>query len=97
MPHLLRSTTPLSTTTRLSKSSHDFRPQDCTRSPELDHDLGPLRLQVSQILDAILSDTKPEDAHVREKLRWHIANNPGQPEKALLGHLLAVSAEQDAS
>ena len=65
-------------------------------SPEVDGDLEPLRVQVSAILDAILSDTKAEEAHVRERLRRHVANNPGQPEKALLKHLMSVSAEQDA-
>ena len=39
--------------------------------------------------------TKPEEAEVREKLRWHVANNPGQPEKALLEHLLTVAVRQD--
>jgi hypothetical protein len=46
---------------------------------------------VSAIIDAILSETKPEEAPVREELRWHVANNPGRPEKALLDHLLSVS------
>ena len=96
MPNLLMSTTSLKTTTRLSKSSRDSRPQEYRRTPEVGSDLGPLRLQVSAIIDAILSDTKPEEAEVREKLRWHVANNPGQPEKALLSHLLSVSVEQEA-
>ncbi|QDY91623.1 hypothetical protein E7Y32_01950 [Arthrobacter sp. UKPF54-2] len=51
----------------------------------------PLRRQVSAIIDAILSETKPEEALVREQLRRHVANNPGQPEKALLNHLLSIS------
>jgi hypothetical protein len=97
MPHLLRSTTSPRTTARPSKSSPDFRPQEYRHSPEIDPDLEPLRRQVSAIIDAILADTKPEEAHVREKLRWHVANNPGQPEKALLSHLLSVSVEQEAS
>ena len=99
MPHLLRSTMPLRTTTRPSKSSPDSRPQEYRRSPESNEvapDLGPLRRQVTSIIDAILSDTKPEEAQVREKLRWHVANNLGQPEKALLSHLLSVSVEQAA-
>jgi len=96
MPHLLRSTTSPRTTARPLKSSPDFRPQD-RQSPEVDPDLEPLRQQVSAIIDAILSDTKPEEGHVRERLRWHVANNPGQPEKALLSHLLSVSVEQEAS
>lgn len=97
MPHLLRSTTSPRNTAGPSKTSPGHRPQEHGRSPEVDHDLEPLRRQVSAIIDAILSDTKPEEAHVREKLRQHINNNPGQPEKALLCHLLAVSLEQDAS
>jgi hypothetical protein len=99
MPHLLRSTTPLRATTRPSKSSPGSRPQEYRRSPEaneVEPDLGPLRRQVTSIIDAILSDTKPEEAQVREKLRWHVANNPGQPEKALLSHLLSVSVEEAA-
>ena len=99
MPHLLRSTMPLRTTPRPSKSSPDSRPQEYRRSPEANEvapDLDPLRRQVTSIIDAILSDTKPEEAQVREKLRWHVANNPGQPEKALLSHLLSVSVEQAA-
>ncbi|MET1021891.1 MAG: hypothetical protein ABWX69_06800 [Arthrobacter sp.] len=59
--------------------------------------MDPLRRQVYAIIDAILSDTKPEEAGVRAKLRGHLANNPGQPEKALLDHLLSVSEEQEAS
>jgi hypothetical protein len=97
MPHLLRSTTSPRTTTWPSKSSAGFRPQEYRRSPEVDPDLEPLRRQVSAIIDAILSDTTPDEAQVREKLRWHVANNPGQPEKALLSHLLSVSVEQEAS
>lgn len=93
MPHWLRSTTSLRPATRPSKSSHDSRPPEYRRTTavdQVDTDLGPLRRQVSAIFDAILSDTKPEEAQVREKLRWHIANNPDQPEKALLNHLLSV-------
>lgn len=97
MPHLLRSTTSPRTTIWPSKSSRDFRPREYRQSTEFDPDVEPLRRQVSAIIDAILSDTKPEEAHVRERLRWHVANNPGQPEKALLNHLLSVSVEQEAS
>lgn len=97
MPHLLRSTTSPMTATWPSKSSSGFRPQEYRRSPEVDPDLEPLRRQVSAIIDAILSDTKPEEAQVREKLRRHVANNPGQPEKALLSHLLSVSVDEEAS
>ena len=77
MPHLLLST--------------ETRTRHAARSPETSEDLEPLRRQVSAIIDAILSETKPEEAPVREELRWHVANNPGRPEKALLDHLLSVS------
>ena len=96
MPHLLRSTTSPRNSTRPSKSSPEFRPQEYRRSPEVDPDLEPLRLQVSGIIDSILSDTNPDEANVRARLRWHVANNPGQPEKALLSHLVSVSVEQEA-
>ncbi|MCB5290889.1 hypothetical protein [Arthrobacter sp. SO3] len=96
MPHLLKSTASLNTV-RTPKSSQDSWAQDCRRSTDGEHDLGPLRRQVSAIIDAILADTTPDEAPVREKLRWHVANNPGQPEKALLSHLLSVSVEQHAS
>jgi hypothetical protein len=32
---------------------------------------------------------------VREKLRQHVAKNPGQPERALLRHLLCLSVRED--
>lgn len=100
MPHMFGSNT--SPANRPSKSSSDTRPPEYRRSTaadrthHVDPDLGPLRRQVSAIIDAILSETKPEEAQVRERLRRHVANNPGQPEKALLGHLLSVSVEQAA-
>lgn len=100
MPNLLMSNTSLGTTARRANPSPDSRPQENSKSAAAHPNLGPLRRQVSAIIDAILSDTKPEEAHVREKLRRHVANNPGQPEKALLGHLLTVksveAAEQQA-
>jgi hypothetical protein len=61
-----------------------------------DPDLEPLRRQATSIIDEVLAGTDPEEADVREKLQWHVANNPGQPEKALLEHLRTV-ADQQAS
>lgn len=82
MPHLLLST--------------ETRTRHAARTPETQEDLEPLRRQVSAIIEAILEETKPDEALVREQLRWHVANNPGEPEKALLNHLLSVStAAQD--
>jgi hypothetical protein len=62
-----------------------------------DPDLEPLRRQATSIIDDVLADTNPEDEHVREKLRWHVANNPGQPEKALLDHLRTVADQQKSA
>ncbi len=101
MPHLLRSTTSPENYNSAVKVIPRFPAAGVPAVPRgrrtVDPISEPLRRQVSSIIDAILSDTKPEEAQVREKLRWHVANNPGQPEKALLSHLLSVSVEQDAS
>lgn len=59
---------------------------------EAEQDLSPLRLQVTEIIDAILAETGPEEADVREQLRRLVASHPGCPEKALLKHLLNLSA-----
>ncbi len=62
-----------------------------------DPDLEPLRRQSRSIINEVLADTNPEEADVRDKLRWHVENNPGQPEKALLDHLLTVAVEEEES
>lgn len=62
-----------------------------------DPDLEPLRRQSTSIINEVLAGTDPEEADVRDRLRWHVENNPGQPEKALLEHLLTVGVRQDAS
>jgi hypothetical protein len=97
MPHLLMSNESLKSATRPAKSHSNSRIPEHQRFHEVDPDLEPLRRQVSAIIDAILADTKPEEAEVREKLRWHVADNPGQPEKALLSHLLSMSVQQAAA
>jgi len=60
-------------------------------------DLEPLRRQAASIIDEVLAGTNPEEADVREKLQWHVANNPGQPEKALLEHLRTVADQQESA
>lgn len=110
MPHSLMSNELLDTATPPSTSSPNSRLLEFQRPGDDEHhafrtvrqireaeDLEPLRRQVASIIDAILADTKPEEAQVREKLRWHVANNPGQPEKALLKHLLNMPVRQDES
>lgn len=97
MPHLLMSNESLKSATRPAKSYSNPRTSEPQRFPATDPDLEPLRRQVSAIIDEILADTRPDEAEVREKLRWHVADNPGQPEKALLSHLLSLSVQQAAT
>lgn len=76
------------------------RPRRAERSPsqasrewgESERDLNPLRGQVTEIIDAILTGTGPEEAEVREQLRRHVTTHPDCPEKALLKHLLGLSS-----
>jgi hypothetical protein len=110
MPHLLKSNE-LSSSTPPSIPSADAqvlefrRPGETQRTPsrtthqlgEAEQDLGPLRGQVTEIINAILAETGPEEVEVREKLRRHVANHPGRPEKALLKHLLNLSVQPDES
>ena len=73
---------------------HGFRPRPLRGA---NPDLEPLRRQAASIIDEVLAGTNPEEADVREKLQWHVANNPGQPEKALLEHLRTVADQQEAA
>lgn len=50
----------------------------------------PIQLQALEIIEEILSSALPDEADVRESLRRQMANHPGQPEKALLMHMLTV-------
>lgn len=108
MPHLLMSNQPLDSGMPPSQPSAESkvlefrRPGDSSRTVpaktrEEQHDLEPLRLQVTSIIDEILAETGSADAEVRDRLRRHVAENPGQPEKALLKHLLMASIAQDES
>ena len=79
----------------LSHSTHRaVRPR---RFRGADPDLEPLRRQSTSIINEVLASTNPDDAEAQDKLLWHVANNPGQPERALLDHLLTVGVRQDES
>ncbi len=56
-----------------------------------EQDLGPLRRQVTSIIEEILAENGPASEPVRERLRLHVARNPGAPERALLKHLLSAT------
>jgi hypothetical protein len=62
-----------------------------------DPEVEPLRRQAVSIIEEVLAGSGPEEAEVREQLKWHVANNPGRPEKALLEHLMSVGVRQDES
>jgi hypothetical protein len=49
-----------------------------------------LQLQVLEIIDEILNGTEDCEADARNSLRWHVNHNPGQPQRALLMHMLSV-------
>jgi hypothetical protein len=49
-----------------------------------------LQLQAMEIIDEILSGTEPCEAEARSSLTWHVEHNPGQPQRALLMHMLAL-------
>lgn len=49
-----------------------------------------LQLQVLEIIDEILSGTAPGETDARNSLRMHVDRNPGQPQRALLMHMLSV-------
>lgn len=50
----------------------------------------PIQLQAREITDDILSSPVADEADIRASLRRHVADHPGQPEKALLIHMLTV-------
>ena len=108
MQHLLKSNEPDSSPSTPSTGARvlEFRrPADRRRNQsraldelgETEQDLDPLRGQVTEIITAILAETGPAEAEVREKLRRHVDNHPGHPEKALLKHLLNLSDQPDES
>lgn len=105
MPHLVESnelgSVPPPTVPPAGAQVLEFRrPRHRDRSPSrasqewgrTDQDLVPLRGQVTEIIDAILAETGPEAGEIREQLRRLVASHPGHPEKALLQHLLILSA-----
>lgn len=47
-----------------------------------------LREQAQEIIDEVLSNTAPENARVRDRLRRCVFRHPGHPELALLEQLM---------
>lgn len=49
-----------------------------------------IRRQAAEIIEAVLAQTAPENAAVRDQLRKHNAAHPGRPEVALAEHLASL-------
>jgi hypothetical protein len=49
-----------------------------------------LQLQALEIIEDILSGTDPAEAAARESLQRQVDRNPGQPQRALLVHMLTI-------
>jgi hypothetical protein len=49
-----------------------------------------LQLQVLEIIEEILNGTTDCEAGARHSLRWFVSRYPGQPERALLLHMLNI-------
>ncbi|KIS28580.1 hypothetical protein TV39_04015 [Arthrobacter sp. SPG23] len=52
--------------------------------------LEPIRHQAWEIIDAILTDTNPDGSEIRNQLRRCLNKNRGNPERALLMHLMSL-------
>ncbi|CAN7239920.1 5S rRNA maturation endonuclease (ribonuclease M5) [Arthrobacter sp. PvP023] len=52
--------------------------------------LEPIRHQSWEIINAILTDTDPEGSEIRNQLRRCLNKNQGNPERALLMHLMSM-------
>ncbi|BCW20256.1 hypothetical protein NtRootA9_29640 [Arthrobacter sp. NtRootA9] len=49
-----------------------------------------LQLQALEIIEDILRGTDPAEAAARDSLRHQVDRNPGQPQRALLVHMLTI-------
>ncbi|UKA76152.1 phage tail assembly chaperone [Arthrobacter sp. FW306-07-I] len=49
-----------------------------------------IQLQAMEIIDEILSGTDLAEQSARESLRGHVSRWPGQPERALLAHMMTI-------
>jgi hypothetical protein len=57
--------------------------------------LEPIRHQSWEIINAILMDTDPEGTEVRDQLRRCLNQNRGNPERALLMHLMSMPGRSE--
>lgn len=55
-----------------------------------------IRGQARDIIESVLDDTTPQSEWAREQLRSRLESHPGNPERALLEHLMATRSITDA-
>jgi hypothetical protein len=75
------------------KHSQEDPPADPWVSTPEDSRVRGIRLQAAEIIAAVLSDSSPGQAGVRDQLFRLLQANPGQPEVALAEHLIALREE----
>jgi hypothetical protein len=59
-------------------------------------DVETLRHQASDIIESILDETEPEGSEIRDRLRLCLSLNVGNPERALLQHLMSLRSRNQA-
>jgi 5S rRNA maturation endonuclease (ribonuclease M5) len=57
--------------------------------------LEPIRHQSWEIINSILTDTDPEGADIRNQLRRCLDKSHGNPERALLMHLMSMPGRSE--
>jgi 5S rRNA maturation endonuclease (ribonuclease M5) len=57
--------------------------------------LEPIRHQSWEIINAILADTDPGGSEIRVQLRRCLSKNQGNPERALLMHLMSMPGRSE--
>jgi hypothetical protein len=67
------------------------------QSPDKFLDVETLRHQASDIIESILDETEPEGSEIRDRLRLCVSLNVGNPERALLQHLMSLRSRNQAA
>ncbi len=78
---------------RRTGDAHEYPPADPWAGQSGDGNARGLRRQAAQIIAAVLSDSTPEQARARARLRRWLQAYPGRPEIALAEHLIALREE----
>lgn len=76
-----------------AEPSHGHTPTDASVNGPEDSWARGIRLQATEIIAEVLSDSSPGQARAREQLCRLLQANPGRPEAALAEHLIALREE----